>query len=151
MAFHQKICDHITKIYYDFNYRFLFHLLYRFFSLDAEHTYQMNVETAVSGYTVLAVNNGKLKSQVNVGDKVLLMCGAACRTSGGSNVVQYEWTSQDDSTFTTANLREVTVTANKAGSTGYYCKVTNCGSPSASTVTLSITGEIVIKLRFYDQ
>ena len=112
----------------------------------------MSAETAVSGYTVLAVNNnGKLKSQVNVGDKVLLMCGAACRTSGGSNVVQYEWTSQDDSTFTTANSREVTVTANKEGSYSYSCKVTNCGSPSASSVILSISGKIVIKLRFYDE
>ena len=105
----------------------------------------MSAETSVSGYTVLAVNNGKLKSQVNVGDKVLLMCGAACRTSGGSNVVQYEWTSQDDNTFTTANSREVTVTANKASSNSYYCKVINCGSPSASSVMLSISGKIVIK------
>ena len=110
----------------------------------------MSAETAVSGYTVLAVNSGKLKYQVNVGDKVLLMCGAACRTSVGSNVVQYEWTSQDDSTFTTASTREVTVTANSIGTVNYFCKVTNCGSPSASSVILSITGKIVIKLRFYD-
>ena len=109
----------------------------------------MTAETAVSGYTVLAVNNGKLKSQVNVGDKVLLMCGAACRTSGGSNVVQYEWTSQDDSTFTTANSREVTVTANNIGTVTYYCRVTNCGSPSVSSVLLDIAGKIVIKQRFY--
>ena len=105
----------------------------------------IDAETAVSGYTILAVNNGKLKSEVNVGDKVLLMCGAACRTSGGSNVVQYEWTSQDDSTFTTANSREVTVTANKEGEANYYCKVTNCGSPSASSVQLNIAGKILIK------
>ena len=115
------------------------------FSSGVAHTYDMSAETAVSGYTVLAVNNGTLKSQVNVGDKVLLMCGAACRTSGGSNVVQYEWTSQDDSTFTTANSREVTVTANKEGISSYSCKVTNCGSPSASSVMLSIAGKIVIK------
>ena len=115
------------------------------FSSGVAHTYDMSAETAVSGYTVLAVNNGKLKSQVNVGDKVLLMCGAACRASDGSNVVQYEWTSQDDSTFTTANSREVTVTANREGERSFYCKVTNCGSPSVSSVTLSISGKIVIK------
>ena len=96
----------------------------------------MSAENVVSGYTVLAVNNGKLKSQVNVGDKVLLMCGAACRTSGGSNVVQYEWTSQDDSTFTTAN---------SAGSYSYSCKVTNCGTTSVTSVQLTISGKIVIK------
>ena len=119
------------------------------FSSGVALTNEMSAKTAVSGYTVLAVNSGKLKSQVNVGDKVLLMCGAACRTSGGSNVVQYEWTSQDDNTFTTTNSREVTVTANKEGSYSYNCKVTNCGSPSVSFVTLSISGKIVIKLQFY--
>ena len=109
----------------------------------------MNAETAVSGYTVLAVNYGRLKSQINVGDKVLLMCGAVCRTSGGSNVVQYEWTNYG-STFT-ANSREVTVTANDEYTVVYYCKVTNCGSPSASSVMLSISGKIVIKYIFYDE
>ena len=104
----------------------------------------MSAETAVSGYTVLAVNNGKLKSQFNIGDKVLLMCGAACRTSGGSNVVQYEWTLEGNDTFT-ANSREVTVTANKEGKANYYCKVTNCGSPSTSSVDLVFKGKIVIK------
>ena len=151
--FIKSFCDHITKIYYDLNYRFFILILsiVSLFSSGVAHTLDMSAETSVSGYTVLAVNNGKLKSQVNVGDRVLLMCGAACRTSGGSNVVQYEWTSQDDSTFTTANSREVTVTANKIGSYSYYCKVTNCGPPSVSYIQLTIAGKIVIKLRFYDE
>ena len=145
--FIKTFCDHITKIYYDLNDRFFILILsiVSLFSSGVAHTLDMSAETSVSGYTILAVNNGKLKSEVNVGDKVLLMCGAACRTSGGSNVVQYEWTSQDDSTFTTANSREVTVTANKEGMANYFCNVTNCGSPSASSVTLSISGKIVIK------
>ena len=120
------------------------------FSSGVAHTYDISAVTAVSGYTVLAVNNnGKLKSQVNVGDKVLLMCGAACRTSGGSNVVQYEWTSH--SKFTIANSRELTVTAKKEGMANYYCTVTNCGSPSTTPVQLNIAGKIVIKQRLLKQ
>ena len=143
MAFYRNLLGSITKIY--ISNIFLFCLIVSLFSSGVAYTYSsIDAGTAVSGYTVLAVNNGKLKFQVNVGDKVLLMCGAACRTSGGSNVVQYEWTSQDDSTFT-ANSREVTVTANKIGSYSYSCKVTNCGSPSVSSVFLNIAGNIVIK------
>ena len=76
-----------------------------------------------------------------MGDKVLLMCGAACRTSSGSNVVQYEWT---DSTSVIANTREHTVTVNSVGSVYYYCTVTNCGTPSQASVTLSVAGKIRI-------
>ena len=124
--------------------QFLNHLIVSLFSLGVAHTHDMNAETAVSGYTVLAVNNGKLKSQVNVGDKVLLMCGAACRTRGGSNAVQYKWTLQGDDTLI-VNSREVTVTANSIGAMSYHCEVTNCGYPKVSSVQLNIAGKIVIK------
>ena len=85
------------------------------------------------------MDNGKLKSDPNVGDKVLLMCGAACRTSSGSNVVQYEWS---DSTSVIANTSEHTVTVDSVGTASYYCKVTNCGTPSTASVTLSVAGKM---------
>ena len=88
------------------------------------------------------MDNGKLKSYPNVGDKVLLMCGAACRTSSGSNVVQYEWYKQDTAYTYIASTREHTVTADSVGDFTYDCQVTNCGKPSKASVTLNVAGKI---------
>ena len=77
-----------------------------------------------------------------MGDKVLLMCGAACRTSSGSNVVQYEWYKQDTAYTNIASTREHTVTVDTVGSATYNCKVTNCEKPSQKSVTLNVAGKI---------
>ena len=104
---------------------------------------KIDAESTIVGYTVQAVENGKLKSAPNVGDKVLLMCGAACRTSSGSNVVQYQWYKQDKAYTNIGSTREHTVTVDTVvGSATYNCKVTNCGKPSQASVTLNVAGKI---------
>ena len=96
----------------------------------------------VTGFMILAVDhNGKVKSSPNVGDKVLLMCGAPCRTSSGSYDPQYQW--KDSSGTILANTRENIVTARSAGTVTYTCEILNshCNSyVSSQTVTFTVTG-----------
>ena len=92
---------------------------------------------------VLAVDSaGKIRSQPKEDDKVLLMCGVACRTSSGSWDPQYQW--KDSSGAVIANTREHIVTVSSVGSVSYTCEILNaeCASklPSGSeTATVSMT------------
>ena len=73
---------------------------------------------------VLAVDEtGKVKSTPNVGDKVLLMCGAPCRTSSGSYDPQYQWT--DSSGTVIASTRELIVTVSSTNQVTYTCEILN--------------------------
>ena len=91
---------------------------------------------------VLAVDEtGKIKSTPNVGDKVLLMCGAPCLTSSGSYDPQYQW--KDSSGTILANTREHIVTVSSTGAVTYTCEILNshCNSYVLSqTVTFTVTG-----------
>ena len=91
---------------------------------------------------ILAVDhNGKVKSSPNVGDKVLLMCGAPCLTSSGSYDPQYQW--KDSSGTVLASTREHIVTARSTGTLTYTCEILNsyCNTKVLSkTVTFTVKG-----------
>ena len=91
---------------------------------------------------VLAVDEtGKIKSIPNVGDQVLLMCGAPCRTSTGNYDPQYQW--KDSSGTILANTREHIVTAKSTGTVTYTCEILNshCNSyVSSKTITFNVKG-----------
>ena len=89
-----------------------------------------NFETAfkplnlITGYMVLAVDDtGKIKPAADVGDKVLLMCGAPCRTTKGSYDPQYQW--KDSSGKILANTREHTITTSSNGFVTFTCEILN--------------------------
>ena len=97
----------------------------------------------VTGYMVLAVDEtGKVKSTPNDGDKVLLLCGAPCRTSSGSYDPQYQW--KDSSATVIASTREHTVTAaSTTSAVTYTCEILNsqCNSEvSSKSVTFTAIG-----------
>ena len=91
---------------------------------------------------VLAVDEtGKVKSTPNGGDKVLLMCGAPCRTSKGSYDSQYQW--KDSSDTVLASTREHIVTASPNSQVTYTCEILNseCNTDvSSKTVTFNVIG-----------
>ena len=88
----------------------------------SEKDYLVKPLNIITGYMVLSVDNtGKLKSNPNVGDKVLLMCGAACRTSVGSYDAQYQW--KDSKNNVIADTREHIVTVDSVGSATFTCEI----------------------------
>ena len=91
---------------------------------------------------VLAVDDtGKVKSSPNDGNKVLLMCGAPCRTFSGSYDPQYQW--KDGSGTVMANTREHIVTVSSTRTVTYTCEILNsqCNTQvSSNTVTFSAKG-----------
>ena len=100
---------------------------------------------------ILAVDhNGKVKSSPNVGDKVLLMCGAPCLTSSGSYDPQYQW--KDGSGNVLASTREHIVTAiNSTAAVTFTCEILNshCNSKvSSQTVTFTARGLYLIHTGF---
>ena len=96
----------------------------------------------ITGYMVLAVDEtGKVKSTPHDGDKVLLMCGAPCRTSSGSYDPQYQWT--DESGTVLASTREHIVNVNFTSRVTFTCEILNsqCNSiVSSKTVTITTKG-----------
>ena len=91
-------------------------------NIFSETDYPVNPLNIITGYMVLSVDDtGKLKSNPNVGDKVLLMCGAACRTSGGSYNTQYQW--KDSTNNVIADKREHIVTVESIGSAIFTCEI----------------------------
>ena len=88
----------------------------------SERDYPVKPLDMITGYMVLSVDDtGKLKSNPNVGDKVLLMCGAACRTSGGSYDAQYQW--KDSTNKVIVYTREHIVTVDSVGSATFTCEI----------------------------
>ena len=89
---------------------------------------------------MLAVDDlGKRQSTIYVGHEVLLMCGAACRTSGGSWDIQYTW-KDDSGTVLSQKTNEITVTMSSSGTVSYSCEINSeCGSPFAKRFTFGVT------------
>ena len=100
----------------------------------SERDYPVKPLNIITGYMVLSVDDtGKLKkSNPNVGDKVLLMCGAACRTSGGSYDAQYQW--KDSTNKVIADTREHIVTVDSVGEVTFMCEIldSECNSDVSS-------------------
>ena len=101
----------------------------------------------ITGYMVLAIDSsGKIRTSPKVGDEVLLMCGVACRTSGGSWDPQYQW--KDSSGTVIANTREHIVTLSSTGTVSYTCRITNSecasklGSPERSVMIANVGGKV---------
>ena len=107
--------------------------------------YTIKSEDVVGGYVVLAVDDrGKRKTSPNVGDEVLLMCGAACKTAGGSSGywdIQYTWTYDNGSSVTSETTNTITVTMNNLGPKAYRCGINSaCGTPSKKLITFNVAG-----------
>ncbi|XP_063688387.1 hemicentin-1-like [Bolinopsis microptera] len=101
--------------------------------VSIERDYSVKPLDIITGYMVLSVDDtGKLKSNPNVGDKVLLMCGAACRTSGGSYDAQYQW--KDSIKNLIADTREHIVTIDSVGTATFTCEIldSECNSDVSS-------------------
>ena len=106
-----------------------------------QNSYTIVPDAIITGYMVLAVDSaGKIRDRPKVGDEVLLMCGAPCRTSSGSWDPQYQW--RDSSGAVLANTREHIVTVGSAGTVSYTCEILNseCNG-KASTSIISVYAE----------
>ncbi|XP_063688890.1 titin-like [Bolinopsis microptera] len=120
-------------------------------TVPIEKDYPVKPLDIITGYMVLSVDDtGKLKLNPNVGDKVLLMCGAACRTSGGSYDAQYQW--KDSIKNLIADTREHIVTIDSVGTATFTCEIldSECNSDVSSedvTFTSSLA-EINPMLKF---
>lgn len=101
----------------------------------------MKSKQLIVGYTVQAVDSsGKQKTETNVGDKVLLMCGTTCKPSTTDYDAKYRWTDVTGGGNTViASTREHTVTiTQRTTSSLYKCELleSKCGSLSR-TLTVS--------------
>ena len=94
---------------------------------------------------MLAVDDkGKRKTSPNVGDEVLLMCGAVCKTAGGSSGnwdIQYRWTDGSGASVTSETTNTIIITMNSVGLKIYNCEINSaCGTPSIKTITFNVGG-----------
>ena len=119
-------------------------------NLSENNEFAIIPKEIIAGYMILAVDSaGKIRSTPKVGDKVLLMCGAACGTLSNNWNTQYQW--KDSSGTEIATTREHIVTLGSKGSVYYTCKITNseCNSKLSSaekSVSLGTVGGKVYDL-----
>ena len=114
--------------------------------ISENNQYTIRPKTIAAGYMVLAVDSaGKIRSAPKEDDKVLLMCGVACRTSSGSWDPQYQWT--DSTGAVIANTREHIVTVSSAGTVSYTCEILNSDcttklSPAKKILNIQVGGDV---------